>query len=170
MPNFKKRRVGRTALEVTELGLRQCDDGGHERRRRHAGPGARHGDCGARRRHRLCRYGAALWLGQCRAHGGDALRFRPYVLSTKVGRLLRPVRQESDRTVPHPWTQPFPFEIAYDYSYDGIMRSFEASLQRLGLGRIDILLVHDIGTQTHGVEGNKKHWADLSSRRLSCPR
>ena len=43
-----------------------------------------------------------------------------------------------------------PFEVAYDYSYDGIMRSFEDSLQRLGLARIDILYVHDIGARTHG--------------------
>ena len=41
-----------------------------------------------------------------------------------------------------------PFEVAYDYSYDGIMRSFEDSLQRLGLARI--LYVHDIGARTHG--------------------
>jgi D-threo-aldose 1-dehydrogenase len=43
-----------------------------------------------------------------------------------------------------------PFDPVFDYSYDGIMRSFEASLQRLGLARIDILLVHDIGARQHG--------------------
>jgi D-threo-aldose 1-dehydrogenase len=43
-----------------------------------------------------------------------------------------------------------PFEPEYDYTYDGIMRSWEASLQRLGLARVDILLVHDIGRVTHG--------------------
>ena len=42
-----------------------------------------------------------------------------------------------------------PFTPEYDYSYDGIMRSFEDSLQRLGLARIDILLVHDIGSMQH---------------------
>src|SRR5690606_38295982 len=96
---------------------------------------------------------------------GDALRFRPepFALSTKVGRLLKPVRSDAERTIESPWTQPFPFEIRYDYSYDGIMRSFEASLQRLGLGKVDILLVHDIGVQTHGEDGNRKHWADLST-------
>ena len=45
-----------------------------------------------------------------------------------------------------------PFEAVYDYSYDGIMRSFEDSLQRLGLARIDILYVHDIGGMQHGEE------------------
>jgi D-threo-aldose 1-dehydrogenase len=95
---------------------------------------------------------------------GDALRFRQngIVLSTKVGRLLRPVRTDADRTVGNPWVHAFPFEHVYDYSYAAIMRSFEDSLQRLGLSRIDILLVHDIGTTTHGVEGNKAHWRALA--------
>ena len=44
---------------------------------------------------------------------------------------------------------PMPFEPIYDYSYDGIMRSYDDSLQRLGLSRIDILYVHDIGRVTH---------------------
>jgi D-threo-aldose 1-dehydrogenase len=43
-----------------------------------------------------------------------------------------------------------PFEPIFDYSHDGILRSHEHSLQRLGLGRIDILLIHDIGKLTHG--------------------
>ncbi|TIV10811.1 MAG: aldo/keto reductase, partial [Mesorhizobium sp.] len=38
----------------------------------------------------------------------------------------------------------------YDYSYDGVMRSFEASLERLGVDRIDILFVHDVDIFTHG--------------------
>jgi D-threo-aldose 1-dehydrogenase len=49
---------------------------------------------------------------------------------------------------------PLPFDAVYDYSYDGIMRSFEDSFQRLGLARIDILYVHDIGSYQHGVEAN----------------
>jgi D-threo-aldose 1-dehydrogenase len=49
---------------------------------------------------------------------------------------------------------PLPFEAVYDYSYDGIMRSFEDSFQRLGLARIDILYVHDIGAYQHGAEAN----------------
>ena len=43
-----------------------------------------------------------------------------------------------------------PFDIQYDYSYDGVMRSFEDSIQRLGLDRIDMLFIHDIGEDTHG--------------------
>ncbi len=57
---------------------------------------------------------------------------------------------------------PLPFHPVYDYSYDGIMRSFEDGLQRLGLDYIDILLVHDIGKFQHGDE-NERHFKDLSN-------
>jgi D-threo-aldose 1-dehydrogenase len=43
-----------------------------------------------------------------------------------------------------------PFDAVFDCSYDAIMRSFEDSLQRLGLARIDILFLHDIGAMQHG--------------------
>lgn len=83
---------------------------------------------------------------------GDALRHRTnIILSTKVGRLLNPVAGPVDQTVArHGYATPMPFEPVYDYSYDAVMRSFEESLQRLGLSRIDILYVHDIGRLTHG--------------------
>jgi D-threo-aldose 1-dehydrogenase len=81
------------------------------------------------------------------------------VISTKVGRLLRPVSPE--RQDKGNWIDPLPFDQHYDYSYDGVMRSFEDSLQRLGLERVDILYVHDIGVATHGVEGNRPLWKQL---------
>jgi D-threo-aldose 1-dehydrogenase len=83
---------------------------------------------------------------------GDVLRQRKdIVLSTKVGRLLKPVPGPVDeRQVRHGYATPMPFEPVYDYSYDAVMRSYEQSLQRLGLSRIDILYVHDIGRLTHG--------------------
>ena len=43
-----------------------------------------------------------------------------------------------------------PFDPVYDYSHDGILRSVDDSLQRLGLARIDMLYVHDIGVYQHG--------------------
>jgi len=49
-----------------------------------------------------------------------------------------------------------PFDAVFDYSYDAIMRSYEDSLQRLGLARIDILYVHDIGAMQHGAEVHPK--------------
>lgn len=79
---------------------------------------------------------------------GDVLREREgYVLSTKVGRLLAPRPRAEDK---YGFRSPMPFEPVYDYSYDAVMRSFEDSQQRLGLSRIDIIYMHDIGRVTHG--------------------
>lgn len=164
MPKFNKRRVGKTALELTELGFGSATIAGMNGTV--ITPDEARGIVGAALDAGIGYVDTAPHYGFGRSEHvvGDGLRFRsePFVLSTKVGRLLNPVRRDSERTVKHPWTQPFPFEIAYDYSHDAIMRSFEMSLQRLGLGKVDILLVHDIGVQTHG-EANAKHWADLSS-------
>jgi D-threo-aldose 1-dehydrogenase len=82
---------------------------------------------------------------------GEALRPYPrddFVLSTKIGRLLKPTPPEQiDGRIFH---GTLPFSIDYDYSYDAVMRSFEDSLQRLGMHRIDILLIHDVDIWTHG--------------------
>ena len=84
---------------------------------------------------------------------GDALRAHPrdsFVLSTKVGVMLRPragAPDPDDRFV-----EALPFELVYDYSYDAAMRSFEDSLQRLGLARIDLLLIHNLDALVHGAE------------------
>lgn len=102
-------------------------------------------------------------LGLSERRVGDALRNRPrdaFILSTKVGRILEPDTAEYFPEERHGFVTPMPFKARYDYSYDGIMRSYEASLQRLGLARIDILLVHDIGRLTHG-DDNVRHFADL---------
>jgi D-threo-aldose 1-dehydrogenase len=84
---------------------------------------------------------------------GHGLASRPrgeFVLSTKIGRVLADCRPED---VPESIFHDTPSRtFAVDYSYDGVMRSYEQSLARLGLDRIDILLVHDIDVQTHGSE------------------
>jgi D-threo-aldose 1-dehydrogenase len=94
---------------------------------------------------------------------GDALRPRKtVVLSTKVGRLLKPVPGPVDETiVRHGYATPMPFEPVYDYSYGAVMRSYEDSLQRLGLSKIDILFIHDIGRLTHG-DQNAARMAELT--------
>lgn len=77
---------------------------------------------------------------------GEVLRNYPradYTLSTKVGRLLEP-----DENVPEMadnFEGGLPFRRKLDYGYDGTMRSIEASLQRLGVARIDIVYIHDCG-------------------------
>ena len=74
---------------------------------------------------------------------GDFLRDKmDYVLSTKVGKLLRAVPR--DQVPDHGFVDPLPFTVDFDYSYDAIMRSYAFSLARLGLNKIDILFVHDL--------------------------
>lgn len=74
---------------------------------------------------------------------GNALRNAkvPYVVSTKVGRVLRHI----EGVEPEKWFPDAPRDIVpiYDYSPEGIRRSFEESLERLGLPHIDIVLMHD---------------------------
>ncbi len=94
---------------------------------------------------------------------GDVLRGQQpgsYVISTKVGRVLTPDANPPERL--NGFVEPLPFRQDYDYSHDGVMRSYEDSLQRLGLNRIDILFVHDIGVRTHG-EANAVHMHQLRS-------
>lgn len=90
---------------------------------------------------------------------GDALRPHPrpdFSLSTKVGRLLEPAPASLGVVERHGFHSPMAFEPVFNYGYDGIMRSFEDSLQRLGLARIDLILVHDIGQLTHGQEHSRQ--------------
>ncbi|OCP23793.1 MULTISPECIES: aldo/keto reductase [unclassified Ensifer] len=101
-------------------------------------------------------------LGLAERRVGDFLRDRPrdsFVLSTKVGRLLHPVPEGE---VPdYSYVKPLNFDVRYDYSYDAIMRSVEFSYARLGLNRIDILYVHDIGVYTHGAARNAVYLRQL---------
>jgi D-threo-aldose 1-dehydrogenase len=72
------------------------------------------------------------------------------VLSTKVGRRLVRVKGEPSKGSRHGFVDAEPFEPVFDYSYHGVMESFEQSLERLGRSRVDVLLAHDLGTVTHG--------------------
>jgi D-threo-aldose 1-dehydrogenase len=79
------------------------------------------------------------------------LRGKPrdaYVLSTKVGRLLRACAPDA-RSGIGKWFEVPSRREQYDYTYDGVMRSLEASLERLGMDRVDILFVHDLDTFNH---------------------
>ncbi|AWN52840.1 aldo/keto reductase [Methylobacterium sp. 17Sr1-1] len=83
-----------------------------------------------------------------------------YVVSTKVGRVMVP-----DPTVgamEEGYADPLPFRPTFDYSHDGVLRSFEASRQRLGILAPDILYVHDIGRFTHG-ERHAQTWEQLTT-------
>ncbi len=74
-----------------------------------------------------------------------------YVISTKIGRLLE-VCAPNQRTGIGKFFDTPSRKERFDYSYDGVMRSLEMSLERLGLDSIDVLLVHDIDVFTHGSE------------------
>jgi D-threo-aldose 1-dehydrogenase len=82
-----------------------------------------------------------LGLSETRLNG--FLRDKPrdqYLLSSKVGRIMKPCAPEA-RTGLGKWFDVPQRQEQYDYSYDGVMRSVEFSLERLGVSRIDILYV-----------------------------
>ena len=147
---LERRRLGQSALRVTTLGA-----GGSPLGNQHATveEGAARATieaawaAGVRYFDTAPRYG----YGLSERRFGDALRRHPredFVLSTKVGVRLRP--RAGPAEADDMFVEPLPFAQAYDYSYDGVMRSFEDSLQRLGLARIDLVLVHNLDAQVHG--------------------
>lgn len=86
---------------------------------------------------------------------GTALRSlarEDVILSTKIGRVMSPASRHGEPPPPPPrgFFGGLPHRPAFDYSYDGVMRSFEQSLLRLGTDRIDILLVHDVDPWSQG--------------------
>lgn len=144
-PVLRKRKLGSTDLELSELGMGCAPIGGlhapvsEEDARSTLGAAW---DCGVRY------FDTSPWYG----HGlselrvGAALRERPrpdWILSTKVGRTFyRPYDPDTYRS--DFWAGGLPFDYRFDYTYDGIMRSYEQSLMRLGLNRIEMLLIHDL--------------------------
>ena len=74
-----------------------------------------------------------------------------YVLTTKAGRRLQVCEPEQRTGIGKFYDVPNRREV-FDYSYDGVMRSLEASLERLGVDYVDILLVHDLCIFTHGTK------------------
>ena len=176
---MQTRTIGTTGLEVTVLGL----------------GGAPIGDLYAKLPEDACHATVAwAWEAGIRlfdtaplyGHGlsehrfGHVLRQRPrssYVLSSKVGRRLVPTPPERiERIERGQWQGGLNMRPVYDYSYDGTMRSVEDSLQRLGLERLDILLIHDVDIWTHQtrdafearykecVEGSYRALAELRSQ------
>ncbi len=84
-------------------------------------------------------------LGLAERRLGAALRHyrrEDYVISTKVGRLLVP-RPDDGTHDPHGFVVPATLERHWDFSRDGVLRSLEQSLERLGLDSVDVVLLHD---------------------------
>ena len=156
---FEKRRVGRTKLKVTTMGLGTASLAGNispvteDEGRKLVGKAH---DSGIRYFDTAPFYG----YGKSEHVLGDGLReHKDWVLSTKVGRLLRPRRTPLAaaelRRGPFPYA-PFPFAPQFDYSYDATMRAYEDSLQRLGLNRIDIVYIHDVDVFSQGSKENQE--------------
>ncbi|MBM3934156.1 MAG: aldo/keto reductase [SAR202 cluster bacterium] len=160
---MEMREIGKTGLKVTPLGI-----GG-------APLGGLYNDVSQAQAFRTIRRALELGInfmdtaplyghGKSEGYFGDALAGVPrnsYVLSTKVGRLLRP----SSRPNAGLFKNAPMFDVYFDYSRDGILRSVEDSLRRLRLDRIDIALIHD--PDNHWEQAIKEAYpalADLRSR------
>ena len=140
---MKRNRLGRSAVEVTELGFgggplgglfTQLDDDTA------AAALAAAWDCGIRYFDTSPHYG----IGQSERRIGSFLRGKPraeFTLSTKVGRLLIP--QEAAGRMDESFQVPATHRRVWDFSRDGVLRSFEDSLARLDTDRIDVLFLHD---------------------------
>ncbi|QGZ63725.1 aldo/keto reductase [Paraburkholderia acidisoli] len=157
----QKRRIGRTALAVTALGLGTAPLGGLYRDLTEDEAQA---TVEAAWQAGIRYFDTAPHYGHTKAEHrlGAALRRYPrdeFVLSTKVGRRFVPRTHAYDGS--EGWQDPLPFEAIYDYTRDGILRSFEDSQMRLGMVEIDMVLVHDIGRFTHG-DRNAHYWRQLA--------
>jgi D-threo-aldose 1-dehydrogenase len=150
MDPLARRRLGRTDVQLTQLGFGGAGLGDLFSFVPEDVAGA---TLAAAWEEGIRYYDTAPWygLGQSEHRYGRALYRQPrkdFVLSTKVGRTLHAVHdaENFDRGM---WSGGLPFRVQFDYSYDGVMRSFEDSLQRLGLPRIDLLVIHDLDFAYH---------------------
>ncbi len=160
MPAITTRKFGRVDFSVTDMGFGAAPIGNFQKPIAEDTARAmidQAWDAGMRYFDTAPYYGHGL----SEARIGEALRWKrrdDYVLSSKVGRVLTASSRAT--TDFKPWVDGLPFTCRYDYTYDGTMRSFEDSLQRLGLERIDILYIHDCDVFTHGPEQQKIYYAD----------
>lgn len=168
----ERRKLTRSGLEVTALGLGCAAFGGLYRDA--PAEDARAAVVAAWARGiRYFDVAPMYGLGRAEHVLGDVLRegavdAAQAVVSTKAGRLMvapRPGRV-ANAAPKNPfdsgWVNGLNFVEVFDYSRDGILRSFDDSQQRLGRPEIDIVFLHDIGRVTHG-ERNEGHWRDLTS-------
>lgn len=139
-----RRQIGATSLSLPPFGFGAAHLGGMFGRV----PGeVAHATLEAAWNNGVRLYDTAPWYGRGLSEHrvGDFLIDKPrdeFILTTKVGRSFKRPADPStfDRA---PWGGGLNMEVIWDYSYDGIMRAYEQSLLRLGLDRIDALLVHD---------------------------
>ncbi len=144
------RRLGRTAVEVSALGFGAAAVGNLYRTI---------SDDEARRTVQAALDGGIGYVDTA-PHYGQGLSERrlgrvlpaDIVISTKAGRVLKPIAPPPPGAERHGFVDGDPFEPHFDYSHDGVLQSFDDSCRRLGRERIDILLAHDLGAATHGTD------------------
>ena len=146
-----RRRLGKTALQLPVMGFGAAHLGELYARVPEADAQATLNaawDAGIRY------FDTAPWYGRGLSEHrlGGFLRTKPrggFQITTKAGRTLhRPADPSNfDRT---PWVGGLNFDVRFDYTYDGIMRSYEQALQRLALDTVDALVIHDLDAWTHG--------------------
>lgn len=146
MQNIAARRIGNTALSVTEFGFGAAPIGGFRATITEAEAQAlleTAWEGGVRYFDTSPFYG----YGRSELRLGHFLRQRPreeFIISTKIGRVMH-AGQPGEEAPADLRSNGLPgFIPAFDYTYDGVMRSLEQSCLRLGISRMDILLVHDI--------------------------
>ena len=147
---FARRKLGRTALSVTPFGFGTAPLAGF----RTAIPEADAvGTIDAAYEAGVRLFDTSPYYGYGRAELrlGAALRDRPrdsLVVSTKIGRWMTPVPRGS--TIEGMRQGGLNFYPTFDYSYDGVRRSLDQSLLRLGMDRVDIVFIHDVDFWTTG--------------------
>jgi D-threo-aldose 1-dehydrogenase len=146
------RPLAQTGLRLTEIGFGAGPLGGF-----YGTVSAEDGAAAARRAYELgVRYfDVAPLYGHGRAELvlGHALRDcdrDSFVLSTKVGRYLVPAGSAGQAARVR--SEGAPFNPVLDYSRDGVLRSIDQSLQRLGIARIDLVYIHDVDAHSQGSE------------------
>jgi D-threo-aldose 1-dehydrogenase len=143
---LKRRKLGTTNLEVTELGLGGAPMGGFR---------ATISDADATMIVEAAYDGGVRYFdtspyygyGRSELRMGAALRQKlrnEYILSTKVGRVLHAMKPGEKPPADFRENGLPGFAPIFDYTYDGVMRSLEHSYLRLGLAHIDIALIHDV--------------------------
>ena len=155
MDPFALKRLGRTQLQLPALGMGGASlgniFGGIDDQQADATMEAAW-DAGIRF------YDTSPWYGRglSELRVGRGLYRRPreqVILSTKVGRVFRsPADPAAFAATPRSWEHGLHFEHQHDYSYEGVMRSYEDSLLRLGMNRIDMLVIHDLDIGNLGSE------------------
>ncbi len=145
-----RKEIGRTGLKVTQLGFGGGTLGDPNEITTDAQAMATLDaayDAGIRY------FDTAPWYGNTKSEHrlGQFLRTKPrdsFAISTKVGRVYTRPADVADFQANSPWAKRWlgglPFDLRFDYSYEGILRSYEDSLNRLGLPRVDCLAIHDL--------------------------